>query len=129
MASDLVRIRPTQAVAQTKIPLSSSLKRFLFINLGEAEDQQCQLFEPGGRVLALPGVSLRFTKRRFRTGQKRFGQQTVNGRPSVSLRLYPIFYLQTLDSLKFHDIICDHGKVMGKADRGNEKAHGSYGSS
>ncbi len=38
------------AVAQTRIPLSGSLKRFLFINLGEAEDQQCQLFEPGGRV-------------------------------------------------------------------------------
>jgi hypothetical protein len=57
--------------------LSGSLKRFLFINLGEAEDQQCQLFEPGGRVLALPGASLRFIKKRFRTGEKGFGQQPV----------------------------------------------------
>jgi len=65
------------AVAQTRIPLNGSLKRFLFINLGEAEDQQCQLSEPGGRVLALPGASLRFTKKRFRTGEKGFGQQPL----------------------------------------------------
>jgi len=58
--------------------LSGSLKRFLFINLGEAEDQQCQLFEPGGRVLALPGASLRFIKKRFRTREKGFGQQPVD---------------------------------------------------
>jgi hypothetical protein len=43
-------VESSQTVAQTRIPLSGSLKRFLFINLGEAEDQQCQLFEPGGRV-------------------------------------------------------------------------------
>ena len=48
------------------MPLSGSLKRFLFIKLGEAEEQQCQLFEPEGRVLALPGASLRFIKKRFR---------------------------------------------------------------
>jgi hypothetical protein len=71
-------VRPTGAVAQTRIPLSGSLKRFLFINLGEAEDQQCQLFEPRGRVLVLPGTSLRFTKKRFRTGEKGFGQQPVH---------------------------------------------------
>jgi hypothetical protein len=53
------------------------LKRFLFIKLGEAEDQQCQLFEPKGRVLALPGASLRFIKKRFRTREKGFGQQTL----------------------------------------------------
>ena len=29
-------------------------------SLGAAEEQQCQLFEPEGRVLALPGASLRF---------------------------------------------------------------------
>jgi hypothetical protein len=71
-------VRPTRALAQTGIPLSGSLKRFLFINLGEVEDQQCQLFEPGGRVLALPGASLRFIKKRFRTGEKGFGQQPVD---------------------------------------------------
>jgi hypothetical protein len=46
------------------------LKRFLFINLGEAEEQQCQLPEPEGRVLALPGASLRFIKKRFRATGK-----------------------------------------------------------
>jgi hypothetical protein len=70
-------IKPTQAVAQTRIPLSSSLNRFLFINLGEAKEQQCQLLEPEGRVLALPEASLRFIKKRFRTGEKRSGQQPV----------------------------------------------------
>ena len=67
-----------QAVAQTRIPLSGSLKRFLFISLGEAQEQQCQLFEPEGRVLALPGASLRLIKKRFRTGEKGFGQQPVH---------------------------------------------------
>ena len=81
-----------------------------------------------GRVLALSGASLRFIRKRFRTGEKGFGRQPVKMLPSVSLWLYPILYLQTLDSLKFPDIICDHGKVMGKADRGDEKVHGSYGS-
>ena len=61
-------------------PLSGSLKRFLFIKLGEAEEQQCQLFEPEGRVLALPGASLRFIKKCFRTREKGFGQQPVNDR-------------------------------------------------
>jgi len=55
--------------------LSGLLKRFLFINLGEAEEQQCQLLEPEGRVLALPEASLRFIKKRFRTSEKGFGQQ------------------------------------------------------
>jgi hypothetical protein len=62
------------AVAQTKIPLSGSFKRFLFINLGEAEEQQGQLSEPEGRVLALPEASLRFIRKRFRTSEKGFGQ-------------------------------------------------------
>ena len=48
MASDLITIRPKQAVAQNRIPLSSSSKRFLFTNLGEAEERQCQLFAPKG---------------------------------------------------------------------------------
>jgi hypothetical protein len=39
-----------------------SLKRFLLINLCEAEDQRFQLFEPEGRVLESPGASLRFIK-------------------------------------------------------------------
>jgi hypothetical protein len=67
--------------------LSSSLKRFLFINLREAEEQQCQLLEPEGRVLALPGASLRFIKKRFRTGEKGFGQQPVhNWQPKASAK-------------------------------------------
>ena len=53
-------VRSFQAVAQTRILLSGSLKCFLFISLGEAEEQQCQLFEPEGRV-----------------GEKGFGQQPV----------------------------------------------------
>jgi hypothetical protein len=60
--------------------LSGSLKRFLFINLGEAEEQQCQqcqLLEPKGRVLALLEASLKFIKKRFRTSEKGFGQQPV----------------------------------------------------
>jgi hypothetical protein len=68
-------VKIKRAVAQTRIPFSGSLKHFLFINLGKAEDQQCQLFEPKGRVLALPGASLRFIKKRFRTNEKGFGQQ------------------------------------------------------
>jgi hypothetical protein len=68
-----------QAVAQTKIPLSGpferSLKRFLRINLGEAEDQRFELFEPEGRVFKSPGASLRFIKKRFRQSEKGFGQQ------------------------------------------------------
>jgi hypothetical protein len=73
----LYHIYHYRAVAQTGIPLSGSLKRFLFINLGEAQEQRCQLFEPEGRVLTSPGVRLRFIKKRFRTSQKAFGQQPV----------------------------------------------------
>jgi hypothetical protein len=47
------------------------------MNLGEAKDKRCQLFEPGRRVLTSPGASLRFIKRRFRTSEKGFGQQPV----------------------------------------------------
>jgi hypothetical protein len=61
-----------------KNPLSSSLKRFLKTDLGEAKDMRCQLFEPGGRVLTSPGASLRFVKKRFRTREKGFGQQPMN---------------------------------------------------
>jgi hypothetical protein len=43
-----------------------SLKRFLRINLGEAEDQRFELFEPEGR---------------FRPSEKGFGQQPVNVQP------------------------------------------------
>ncbi|MBW1717625.1 MAG: hypothetical protein JRJ77_17740 [Deltaproteobacteria bacterium] len=50
------------------------------INLGEAEDKQWQLFEPKGRVLTLPGASLRFIKKRFRPSEKGFGQQPVERR-------------------------------------------------
>jgi hypothetical protein len=60
------------------MPLSGSLKRFLSINLGEAQDQRCQLFEPAGRVLTSPEASLRLVKKRFRTSEKKFGQQPVN---------------------------------------------------
>jgi hypothetical protein len=50
----------------------------LQINLGEAEDQCFQLFEPERRVLEAPGASLRFIKKRFRQSEKGFGQQPVN---------------------------------------------------
>jgi hypothetical protein len=53
-------IQYLQDVAQTKILLSGSLKRFLLMNLGEAEDQRFELFEPEGRVFKSPGASLRF---------------------------------------------------------------------
>jgi hypothetical protein len=62
-------VKNEQTVAQTRIPLSGSLKLFLFINPGEAEEQQCQLFEPEGRVwrkaslrAALPGGALDLSK-------------------------------------------------------------------
>jgi hypothetical protein len=54
-----------------------SLERFLRINLGEAEDQRFELFEPEGRVFKSPGASLRFIKKRFRPSEKEFGQQPV----------------------------------------------------
>jgi len=72
------RVKPLRAVAQIKISLSDSLKRFLPINLGEVEDKRFQLFEPAGRVLEAPGTSLRFIKKRFRISEKGFRQQPVN---------------------------------------------------
>jgi hypothetical protein len=53
------------------------LKRFLFINLGEAKGERCQLSEPAGRVLTSPGASLRLIRKRFRTSEKDFGQQPL----------------------------------------------------
>ena len=53
------------------------LKRFVLINLGEAEDKRFQLLEPKRRVLKSPGASLRFIKKRFQTSEKGFGQQAV----------------------------------------------------
>jgi hypothetical protein len=85
--------QPYAVVAQTRIPLSGSLKRFLFIKLGEAEDQRFELFESGGRVFArsassqavtrnhsarLPEPSLRFIKKRFRQSKKGFWEQPVD---------------------------------------------------
>jgi len=61
-----------------KNTFEQSLKRFLLINLGAAEDQRFQLFEPEGRVLESPGANLRFIKKRFRQSEKEFGQQPVN---------------------------------------------------
>jgi hypothetical protein len=64
------------------------------VNLGEAEDQQCQLVEPGGRVLTSSGASLRLVKKRFRTSEKGFGQQPVdavtgeNKKPPALLGLF-----------------------------------------
>jgi hypothetical protein len=60
-----------------KNPFEWSLKRFLLINFGEAEDKRFQLFEPKGRVLKSPGASLRFIKKRFRQSEKGFGQHPV----------------------------------------------------
>jgi hypothetical protein len=51
----------------------------LLINLGAAEDQQFELFEPEGRVFKSPGASLSFIKKHFRPSEKGFGQQPVNG--------------------------------------------------
>jgi len=58
-----------------RVGTAGIFKRFLFINLGEAEERQCQLSEPEGRVLALPEASLSFVKKRFRTSEKGFGRQ------------------------------------------------------
>jgi len=55
-----------------------SLKRFLRIDLGEAEGLRFQLFEPKGRVLKSPGARLRFIRKRFRPSEKEFGQQPDN---------------------------------------------------
>jgi hypothetical protein len=55
-----------------------SLRRFLLIKLGAAEEQLCQLLEPEGQVLALSGASLRFIKKRFGPSEKGFGQQAVH---------------------------------------------------
>jgi hypothetical protein len=49
----------------------------VLINLSEAEDKRFQLFEHEGRVLKLPGASLRFIKKRFQASEKGFGQQPV----------------------------------------------------
>ncbi|RLC07470.1 MAG: hypothetical protein DRH43_11715, partial [Deltaproteobacteria bacterium] len=68
--------QPT-ACCPNKNSFERSLKRFLLTNLGEAEDQRCQLFEPGGRVLTPPVASLRFVKKRFRPSEKGFGQQAA----------------------------------------------------
>jgi hypothetical protein len=68
-----------------KNPFERSLKRFLLINLGEAEDKRFQLFEPKGRVLKSPGGSLRFIKKRFRQSEKGFEQQPD---PFLSANLY-----------------------------------------
>jgi len=42
-----------------------SLKGFLLINLGEAEDKRFQLFETEGGVLKSFGARLRFIKKHF----------------------------------------------------------------
>jgi hypothetical protein len=69
------------AVVQTRILLSGSLKRFCFINLGEAEEQQCQLSEPiaKGEFWHSLEQALDLSKKRFRRREKQFGQQPVNG--------------------------------------------------
>jgi len=54
-------------------PFERSLKRFLSTNLDEAEDKRCQLFEPKGRVLTLPGASLRFVKNGLDQAKRDFG--------------------------------------------------------
>jgi hypothetical protein len=61
--------------------LGGSLKRFLFINLGEAEHRRWQLFEPEGRVLTSLGASCKFIRVCFTTSGKGFGQQPVKVRP------------------------------------------------
>jgi hypothetical protein len=71
-------VKNERAVAQTKIPLSGHKNVFLLINLGAAEDQQFELFEPEGRVFKSPVASLRFIKKRFRPSEKGFGQQPVH---------------------------------------------------
>jgi hypothetical protein len=47
-----------------------SLKRFLFINLGEVKEKRFQLLEPEGRVLESPGTRLRCIKKCFRASEK-----------------------------------------------------------
>ena len=54
-----------------------ALRRFLPTNVGEVEDQRCQLFEPEGRVLTSPGASPTFVKKRLSPSEKGFGQQPV----------------------------------------------------
>jgi hypothetical protein len=62
-------------VVQTENPFERSLKRFLLINLGAAEEKRFQLFEPKGRVLKSTGASHRFIKKRFGQSEKGFEQQ------------------------------------------------------
>jgi len=47
-----------------------SLKRSLFINLGEVKEMRFQLFEPEGRVLESSEASLGCIKKRFGTSEK-----------------------------------------------------------
>jgi hypothetical protein len=62
-------------------PFEQSLKRFLPTNLGEAGDQQCQLFELEGRVLTAPGVSLRFVKNVLDQEKRDSGNSAYNYSP------------------------------------------------
>jgi len=47
-----------------------SLKRFLFINLGEVKEKRFQLFESEGRVLESPVTSLKIYQKMFQSQQK-----------------------------------------------------------
>jgi len=73
------RGHPLTGCCPNKNSFEWSLKRFLLINLGVAEDRRFKLFEPEGRVFKSPGASLRFIKKRFRPSEKGFGQQPVKG--------------------------------------------------
>ena len=73
-----IRFRFSTGCCPNKNSFERSLKRFMLINLSEAEDKRFQLFEPKGRVLKSPEASLRFSKKRFQTSEKGFGQQPVN---------------------------------------------------
>jgi len=67
-------------VAQKQfLSAGGGLKRFLPTNLGEAEDQRCQLFESEGRVLTSPGVRLRRIKKRFRQAKRDLGNSLSIG--------------------------------------------------
>ena len=70
-------------VARTENTYKRSLKHFLLINHGEAEEKRLQLFEPKGRVLQSPGASHRFIKKRFGQSEKGFEQQPIRKRPPV----------------------------------------------
>ena len=72
------RGHPLTGCCPNKKSFERSLRRFLLINLGAAEDQRFELFEPEGRVFKSPKASLRFIKKRFRQSEKGFGQQPVD---------------------------------------------------